>query len=412
MLTAQALRTMEEALAEPAVHARRRGWEEGFWGALCVFDQAWTHLFGEPFLAGEQRAELDRAPARYAAVRTRLLPLVRYGENDLAAAIPFRANKVAYYRKVMRDRGRSDGRKFLDVYDTLVWAVRWKLHVKSQPALLVTLSGCDGSGKSLQSERLRAAFETCDVRVRMVWARGASSRGVGSVLRAGKNVLSRGDGAKAASAGDADASVSAGGADGGPPPRAGTSTVGVVGARTRAKGEAQRFEERQRRLRNPFVRWVFSVFYACDLVWPYVVQTRRHMLTGRVVVCDRHICDALVDYALFTGTDPARPPLSLKVLHTMVPRPNVGVLLDVEPAEALRRKPEEGGTAHLEAGRKMFLELATARRLTILSSAASADEIARLITRNALTEFYGRYGTLINWLLRSNPGQMNPRGPE
>jgi thymidylate kinase len=271
----------------------------------------------------------------------------------------------------------------MDVYDTLVWAVRWKLHVQSQPALLVTLSGCDGSGKSLQSERVRAAFETCDVRVRMVWARGASSKGVGSVLRAGKKVL-RGKEA---------------------------STVGVVGDRTHAKGEAARFEERQRRLRNPIARWAFSVVYACDLLWPYVVQTRRHMVTGHVVICDRHICDALVDYALFTGTDPARPPLSLKMLHTMVPRPNVGVVLDVEPAEALRRKPEEGGTAHLEAGRKMFLELAKARRMTILPAAAGADESSRLITRAALTEFYGRYGTLVNWLLRSNPGQMNPRDP-
>jgi hypothetical protein len=31
------------------------------------------------------------------------------------------------------------------------------------------------------------------------------------------------------------------------------------------------------------------------------------------------------------------------------------------------------------------------------------------VARTALTEFYARYSTLINWLLRSNPGQMNSR---
>jgi thymidylate kinase len=176
-----------------------------------------------------------------------------------------------------------------------------------------------------------------------------------------------------------------------------------------ARTEAERFDERQRRLKNPFARWVFSVVYALDLAGPYVVQTRRAMLVGSVVICDRHICDAFVDFALFTGTDPANPPFSLKVLHTMVPRPHVGVVLDVEPGEALRRKPEEGGTSHLEAGRRMFLDLAKARRMTVMPANASADEIQRQLARAALVEFYARYGTLINGLLRSNPGQMNRR---
>jgi thymidylate kinase len=176
-----------------------------------------------------------------------------------------------------------------------------------------------------------------------------------------------------------------------------------------AAGEAARFEERQRRMRNPLARWAFSLVYAADLIWPYVVNARRHMLTGNVVVCDRYICDALVDYALFTGTDPAQPPLALKVLHAMVPRPHVAVILDVEPQEALRRKPEEGGTAHLEAARRMFVELGKARRMMVAPAGESAEAIQARIAHESLREFYRRYSTLINFLLRSNPGQINPR---
>lgn len=381
-LTAYALRNLDEPLAEPAVQARRRGWEEGFWGAICIFDEAWKHLFDESFLSAEQRGELDRAPARYADVRERILPMVSYGANNVPARIPFKANKVVYYRKVMRDHGRPVERKLVDVIDTLLWAVRWRLHIRSQPALLVTLSGCDGSGKSLQAERLRTTFNTCDVRVRTIWARGASSKGAGAFMRAGKKML--GGGSARARGKDATAAAL--------PPN-----------------EAERFEERRRRLRNPVARWVFSVVFAADLVWPYVVRTRRAMASGNVVICDRHICDALVDYALFTGTDPANPPLALKVLHTMIPRPHVAILLDVDPAEALRRKPEEGSTEHLAAARRMFLDLATARRMTIIEGGSTADEVQRVVARAALTEFYARYGTFINWLLRSNPGQLNPR---
>jgi hypothetical protein len=167
-------------------------------GALCIFDEAWKRLFDSSMLSTEQRGELDRAPARYADVRNRIMPLVAYGANGVPAKIPFHANKVAYYRKVMRDRSRPVEHKIVDVADTLLWAVRWKLHVRSQPALLVSFSGIDGSGKSLQAERLRTVFETCDVRVHSIWARGLSSRAVGSLMRAGKRVLGAGDGAHAA----------------------------------------------------------------------------------------------------------------------------------------------------------------------------------------------------------------------
>jgi thymidylate kinase len=306
----------------------------------------------------------------------------------MPAVLPFRAVKFAYYRKVMRDRRRSEPRKWLDVFDTLLWAVRWRMHIRSQPGLLVTISGVDGSGKSLQVERLRAAFATCDVRVKCVWARGASSRGVGTVLRAGKKVLPNSPEGEL------------------PTPEAVAEAARAHGAAGR--GEAARFAERQRRLRNPFVRWVFSVIYAFDLLWPYVIKSRAFVLTGNVTICDRYIYDALVDYALFTGTSPSQPPLALNILRVMVPRPRAAFVLDVEPEEALRRKPEEGGTAHLAAGRTMFLEIAQSHRLDVLPASATIDDVERVITRTSLDAFYARYGTLINWLLRSNPGQMNP----
>ena len=384
-LTAHALRSMDCALAEPANHARRRGWEEGFWGALCIFDDAWKRIFEESFLTGDQHAELDRAPARFSEVRARLLPGVRYQENGIPAIILFQPAKVVYYRKVMRDTRRGMMRKLFNVYDTLLWGVRWKLHVRSQPPLLVSVSGIDGSGKSLQVERLREVFETCDIRVRCVWSRGASSPGVGAVLRAGKGVLKAGD----RSADDVPTQ----------------STI-----KETPRSEAQRFNERQRRLRNPFVRWVFSMVYAVDLKWTYVIKVRFLLLTGHVVICDRYVYDALVDFALYTGTDAARPPFALNVMRALVPRPRVAALLDVDPVEALRRKPEEGGTAHLEIARTMFLDIAKSHRLSVMPAGAPADAIQAKLARAALDSFYARYGTLINWLLRSNPGQLNP-GP-
>jgi hypothetical protein len=56
----------------------------------------------------------------------------------------------------------------------------------------------------------------------------------------------------------------------------------------------------------------------------------------------------------------------------------------------------------------MFLEIAKSHRLDVMPAGADAAEIQSAMARSSLNAFYDRYGTLINWLLRSNPGQMNP----
>ena len=72
-------------------------------------------------------------------------------------------------------RGLDLGRKLGDFVATLQWAARLKLRVRSQPPLLVTLSGCDGSGKTAQAERFKQVLDTCELRSKILWARGASS---------------------------------------------------------------------------------------------------------------------------------------------------------------------------------------------------------------------------------------------
>jgi thymidylate kinase len=378
ILTAGALRALEGPLAAPAALAAARGWEEGFWGAIAVAGGVWGRLVGEPLLSVERARELADGLGRSAFMR-RLVPKAR-ASGDLAAVIPFAANKVAYYRKVLRDPGRGAGRRLADVVATLLWAVRWKLHIRSQRPLLVSVSGCDGSGKSLQVARLRRAFETCDVRVRVVWARGASSRLAAPLMKLGARVLG---GRRRAAEGAA--------ANG---------------------GESARFAQRQASLQGPLARVVFSWVYALDLVWPWCVRPRLLMLAGNVVICDRYVPDALVDYALFTGTDASRPPLVLRALARLAPRPRVRALLDVTPDEALRRKPEEGGAAHLEAARAAFLALSPRLRLDVHDAGASAEEVQERLARESLRAFYARYWTLVNALLWSVPQQLNPRPRE
>ncbi len=382
LLTANALHEYEGTLAQAAELTAACGWEEGFWGACEVFDRSWRNVYGEGFLSAARREELDAALRRFNVMQGDVLDHVHYGDRT-PARVPFLKNKVVYYRKIARDPTRSRWRRARDTIETLLWAVRWKLHIRSQRPVLVSVSGCDGSGKSLQVERLSATLDTCDIRHRVVWARGASSRFMALFIGLGKALTGQKRGAN----------------------RDDASTAGIG-----PDSEAARFEQRRRSLGGgDLKRNIFAFLYALDLAWPLVIKTRLLMWAGFVVISDRYVYDALVDYTLFSGDPIDDLPGPLRWLERAVVRPHVPLLLDVDPPEALRRKPEEGATVYLEEARAAFTVLAERHGLDLIPGDQTADAISSRIAKLALTAFYDRYGTVLNGLLWSNPGQLNPR---
>jgi thymidylate kinase len=374
--TARAVGSIDEPLANGARAAARFGWEEGYWAALEMADTAWRRLYDRPLLDEKQREELETGLARFPFVVRAVLNSVSY-DSEVPAVEPFLKNKLVYYRKLARDPSRSAATRFKDVVSTLLWAVRWKLHIRSQRGKLITISGCDGSGKTLQVNRLNGVFNTCDIRVKVVWARGASSRFMGVFIRLAKKMSGSGDSSRIA--------------DG------------------RELNEAQKMDSRRQMLRSPIKRFLFSVLFALDLAWIYCLKTRWWLWTGNVVIADRYVFDGLVDFSLFSGLPVLPAPAALRWLQFLSPRPAVAAILDVDPEEALRRKPEEGGARHLKDARAAFSSLADPYDCLVFPSEWSPEAINRRLALLSLKSFYTRYGTVINWLLWSNPGQLNRR---
>jgi thymidylate kinase len=248
------------------------------------------------------------------------------------------------------------------------------LHVITQKPFLVTLSGCDGSGKTVQARALEDVFKTCDMRVAVVWSRGASSPASGALIRLGKRLF--------------------GGDDAADPAPGAT--------------EADKLAGRRRRLESAMARRLFSVVYASELFWTWVVKVRWLLLRGHAVVCDRYVADAMVDFAVLSGTDVTSPPAALRFLRALAPRPHVAFLLDVIEGEALARKPEEGSVDHLAEARRAFKSLAAVAGMIVLPAHMSQEQVYETVAHETLAPFYLRYRTFINWLYLSNPGQMNP----
>ncbi len=379
-LTANALNNLTHPIDDVKEGAAVRGWQAGFDAALKVFDQSWHRLFGNHYLSDAARAAVDVHLEGEKFIRSNILSKVRYLQG-MPARVPFAANKIIYYRKISADRRRSSRRRAKDVFLTLVWAFHLKANVRSQKPFLIGISGCDGSGKTVQAEYLAEAFRTCALRTKMIWWRGGSSGFMGFFIRAAKRLFSKQAG--------------------------GDSSLAPTGARAEAT-EDIKLVSRRENLKHPFLRFAYSVLYSIDLSAVYCIKTRLLLLLGNAVISDRSLADAKVDFAIMSGQPIENTPLAFKLLEWFAPRPHLSYVLDVEEGEALRRKPEEGSSEHLARARATFLDLAQKQNMTVIAAGAPKEAVMEEIAFKSLTAYYRRRGTLVNALLFMNPDQLNP----
>ncbi|NIM20009.1 MAG: hypothetical protein GTO51_07130 [Candidatus Latescibacteria bacterium] len=381
-LTAHALRNLPCGLEEAARGAFERGWEDGFYGAIKIFSESWKRIFGEEFFDAETTALIDERLFKWRLIRWTILPKVRYLDR-CPARVPFAADKLIYYKKVMADRNKTVSSRLRDVLVTLLWAFHLKARIRSQKPFLIGISGCDGSGKTLQANSLKDAFETCALRTKVIWSRGGSSPFIGFFIRMAKRLQ------PARSEED-------------------TRSGGAQNRSGHVVTEKEKVQFRRERLRNPVFRFFFSVLYGIDLAAAYCIKARLYLLFGNVVICDRYVADARVDFAVSSGRTLEISPKALRILEFLSPKPNLSFVLDVDPDEALRRKPDEGSSEHLTEARKMFLEIARKGGMVVVPLDASKGTVHENIALESLSEYYKRYRTFLNALLVVNPTQLNP----
>ncbi len=378
-LTAHALRNLDNPVGAAAADAAKFGWKDGFYAALELFDRAWERLFGEPLNAGGS-AETDRRSPERRDFTTRLLMNGAIFSSPVPLKIPFWTNKLVYYKKIFTDPSRSVPTRICDWIKTLLWAVRWKLRIRSQRPFLMVMSGCDGSGKTTQTGLLMRVLRTCDLRNKALWFRGGSSSFIAFFIRQAAGI------------------------------HAGIKKSGRknAGGKTGGGTEAERVLRRRDALRNPLLRFFYSVLYSLDMAWTFCIKTRIHLAAGRIVVCDRYIGDAVVDFAVSSAGGVNNPPAALKILERLSPSPDMVFVLDVNERDALERKPDEGETSHIRDSREMFMQLAETKSWHVTSADNSVEEIHETMAKQCLETYYKSYKTVINSLLFSNPGQVNP----
>jgi thymidylate kinase len=381
-----------------------RGWRDGLDVSLLLCSYQEKALYGQTLVPS---SVLEGAWRRTPAWARRVLE--RYKSRaEMPVPVPFLFSKAFSYAKLWRDPSRGVARRAKDLLVHTAYGTKLRLHIHSQPAMLVTFSGVDGCGKTTQARALQSAFETCLLRADYVWSRGGSASWIAWLNRWIRRQTGAGPTHPAT------------------PPRARSAVAENAGC-SRDSGNAERttvqapnvearVQARQEELRSPWKRWAWSWLTAGELLLEYTSRVTLPLLRGRVVICDRYLDDALADWSAYFGEESVEKRLAARVLHALTPRPGRAYWLDV-PAEVAQSRSADGLPAHLlesqaatykrwaDPGSPVALRLPSAHVLQRLDGSQGWEQISDQVVYEVLSAYFSDYWTLVNWLFWKNPGQ-------
>lgn len=352
--------------------AEERGWLDGFLFALLLYSYLEEKLLGKSrvpdTIVNYAFKKLDGFCVLY------LEKIQNCHSLQIPLKIPFWFSKVLYYKKIIRDKNRRLTQKFYDTIATLLWGIQLKLKVHSQPSMLISMSGMDGSGKTLQSKLLIKAFQQCDIRTKYVWSRCGCTTFAGIFIRSGKVLFDHfkfDKGIKSLSEQN--------------------NKIGL----------------RQQYLKNRFMRFFWTFIILVELTVIYNLKVRIPLLFGKVVICDRYLVDTLVEMGVYTKDENIHRGFSSILLRLLNPSPNISFLISVSPRIVFERKSDEFLEVHLNKQRLLYKKLAKRFNTILINGERSFVDVSDYIVYKALAKYYSNFHTLVKAIFLSNPAQLN-----
>jgi len=360
--------------------AQYRGWRDTLCASLLLLAHAERLVFGSSLLPDpvldEARRQVPTWSRSWLQAHAGLTESELPTDSDLdqpvalPLRIPFWFSKRFSYAKLLRDPSRSPSRRFKDLVVHTSYGVKLRLHIHSQPSMLITISGVDGCGKTTQARALQSAFQICHLKADYVWYRGGSAGWLATLLRWLR-------------------------------PRRRDATPSSTEERVLA---------RQRQFRSPWRRRAWSWLTAIELLARYTWSVSLPLWTGKVVICDRYVDDTLADWSAYFADESADRSLPARLLRWLTPTPGLSYWLDVPASVAQERSSDGLPTQFLEALSAAYQRQSQSgtrgqRALQRMDGTASWEDISQRIAHEVLTMYFANYHTVLNSLFSKNPGQ-------
>ncbi|HEX6885096.1 MAG TPA: hypothetical protein VF530_17110 [Planctomycetota bacterium] len=217
--------------------------------------------------------------------------------------------------------------------------------------LVIALSGVDCAGKSTQRERLTRWLHAQGRAPVLLWTRAGYTPALEALKTLARRVRGRG----------------------------GRTRAGVA---ARPGGYPRRAAD----FASPCTRWLWLGAALLELLWLYAVRVRLWRALGRVVICDRHLLDCLVDLRVNFPAQRVERRWLCRALRRCAARPDVALCLLIPPELSLERARDKG-RFHWETlevhgrRREAYATLCAELQVQVLDGTRPAPELAREVER-------------------------------
>ncbi len=261
--------------------ATRYGWLYGLKRSISTHNYLSKKIFKEEF----QILIPDYMESRVKINKKVALP---YNFNKIS-------NKLLHFIKIIMSKS-NDG-----IYKELYLFIKYALIAKGirrTPGFLITFSGLDGSGKSSLINSLTSIYNRSGVNVHSRWCRLGSTAAANKI----RKIMKKNDEGNAGTVVNANYSIK-------------TSN-------------------------NNKLKKIWGIFLITELFFWYLGQFIKAKTKGNVIMLDRYWYDALVDLKLDYSLNVEKN-YYIKLLDSLLPKPEISYYLDVDLNKLVERRPEE-----------------------------------------------------------------------
>jgi hypothetical protein len=350
--------------------ARERGWLLCLHLGLALIAHLEERLFDEPSVPASERARFEHTvqSCRWLAAYWRELEA---REPEMPFAISFWISKRLFFTKVWCDRHLALAAKG----PSTILAGTWFQAEVGDPAAACHVAGTERSRrqrKSAQADALTDAFTTCAIRSQQIWTRAGSTPAPCLAPVASS-----------------------------PPPRPEAGH-----GRQRRNAAADKGYGSYRRSGYALALWLVVVMFDYVARLQYL---RWRLLRGNVVLADRYLCDAQVEFAMRLPHSPRLAATLIRMLRWAAPRPDREYLIRVDPKLSDHRAPPLPGEPDRETVCAAYDRIALGYAMQVVDGNRDLEVVASEVVHDALTLYMGRFRPLGNVPFFANDWQLNPR---
>ncbi|MFQ5700994.1 MAG: nucleotidyltransferase family protein [Acidobacteriota bacterium] len=297
------LRDADFAWERVLERVKQRGWWLGFCSILTITAALERSLYGSSCVPPTYLEMAGDTVARCAWAGWYVRRKVRALSTGPPASLPLPLSKVHskahFVERLARETTRTPDERLVDILATIGNLAANRLHLRCRPAVLISLSGLDGAGKSAATRAVESAMTLCEIPTRVVWNRGGFTGWLAAVKRASRAAL-----------------------------------PAVVPGPKDPQGK-------RRWLSHPVPGTSFAAVVLVEQLFLHLVRVVLARWVGTSIVCDRYSYDTAADLRTKLGRDAWSAATAGALLVGMTRRPDLAILLDLTPEQAVRRKPQD-----------------------------------------------------------------------